>query len=81
MATNSITVDAIFEDGVFRPMQPLSLTPRQQVTLIVRFSSGPPAWPADVADIYQEIAAEDRRLAEAMWTTVKETWPASEERP
>jgi hypothetical protein len=37
-------------------------------------------WPEDVAELYQEIAAEDRRLAEAMWPIVAETWPADDER-
>ena len=30
---------------------------------------------ADFAEIYQEIAEEDRRIAESMWAGVKETWP------
>ena len=37
-------------------------------------------WPEDVAEIHQELAAEDRRLAEAMWPLVAETWPADDER-
>jgi hypothetical protein len=32
-------------------------------------------WPDEVARIYQEIAAEARLLAEAMFVTVAETWP------
>jgi hypothetical protein len=38
-------------------------------------------WPPDVAAIYQEIAADDRRLAEAMSATIRETWPANEGKP
>jgi hypothetical protein len=35
-------------------------------------------WPENVAEVYREIAEEDRRLAAAMLSTVRETWPASE---
>jgi predicted DNA-binding antitoxin AbrB/MazE fold protein len=80
MAGDSITVEAVFEDGVFRPVQPLTLAPRQRVTLVVQLSR-PAAWPADVAAIYQELAEEDRRLAEAMLPAVRETWPAGEGSP
>jgi hypothetical protein len=38
-------------------------------------------WPDDVAEIYRELADEDRRLAEAMPPTVQETWPAGEGQP
>jgi hypothetical protein len=38
-------------------------------------------WPENVAEIYQEIAEEDRRLAAIMFSTVRETWPASEAQP
>jgi predicted DNA-binding antitoxin AbrB/MazE fold protein len=80
MAHDSITVEAVYEDGVFRPVQPVALTPQQRVTLVVQLarSSG---WPADVAAIYQELAEEDRRLAEAMLPAVRETWPAGEGPP
>jgi predicted DNA-binding antitoxin AbrB/MazE fold protein len=81
MSTQAITVEAVFEDGIFRPVQPLPLASRQRVTLIVQVPDGPAEWPEDVAAIYQEIAAEDRRLAEAMLHGVKHTWPASEGQP
>jgi hypothetical protein len=38
-------------------------------------------WPDDVSAIYQELAEEDRRLAEAMFPALKESWPADEEEP
>jgi len=79
MSIPSLTVEAVFEDGVFRPVQPLSLPPAQRVTLTVRLTVPPREWPADVAAIYQELAEEDRRLAEAMLPAVRETWPASED--
>ncbi len=80
MSIPSLTVEAVFENGVFRPVLPISLPPAQRVTLTVRLTAPPRDWPADVAAIYQELAEEDRRLAEAMLPAVKETWPASEER-
>jgi len=71
MSTQSITVEAVFEDGVLRPLQPLTLAPRQQVTLRLEVSDAAPDWPADTAEIYREIEEEDRRIAESMWTGVK----------
>ena len=79
MLNNVITVDAVFEDGILRPLTPLSLPARQRVTLIVQVASEPDAWPEDVATIYQEIAEEDRRLAQAMWSGIRKTWPPDEE--
>ena len=79
--SQAITVEAIFEDGVLRPVQPLPLTPRQRVTLTVQVPRDPVTWPEEVAAIYQEIAEEDRRLAEAMLPAVRETWPPAEEKP
>jgi predicted DNA-binding antitoxin AbrB/MazE fold protein len=81
MSIQSITVEAVFEDGVLRPLQPLPLAPRQQVTLRLDVPDADSEWPADVAAIYQEIADEDRWLAEDMWAGVKETWPTDETRP
>jgi predicted DNA-binding antitoxin AbrB/MazE fold protein len=74
-----LTVAAIFEDGVFRPTEPLPLSTPQRVTLVVQFESGP-TWPDDVAAIYQEIAAEDRRLADSMLPGVRRSWPIDQER-
>lgn len=81
MDTQAITVDAVFENGLLRPLGPLPLAPSQRVTLTIRLSEARPDWPDDVAAIYQELAAEDRRLAEAMFGTVRETWPAGKEQP
>lgn len=49
-------------------------------TIIVQFEANERPWPDDVAAIYREIAQEDRRLAEALFPAVKDTWPADEER-
>jgi hypothetical protein len=32
-------------------------------------------WPDDVAALYKQLAEEDRRLAEVLHNTVRETWP------
>ena len=79
MTGTTITVEAVYEDGVLRPLQPLPLPSRQQVTLTLQVPQGTVKWPDDVAAIYQEIAEEDQRLANAMWQEVKRTWPADEE--
>ena len=75
MSVQAITIDAIFERGVLHPVQPLPLTENQRVRVTVQMPPLQAGWPADVAAIYEEIAEEDRRLAAAMWNTVKETWP------
>ncbi len=79
MSCNSVTVEAIFENGVLHPIQPLSLAPRQRVTVTVHVQTPEDAWPKDVAEIYQEIAGDDRRLAAAMFPSVRETWPVIED--
>jgi predicted DNA-binding antitoxin AbrB/MazE fold protein len=71
MSANSITVEAIFENGLLRPMQPLPLAAQQKVTITVQFQAEERPWPDDVAAIYQEIVEEDRRLAGAMSLTVQ----------
>jgi len=78
MSTTAFTVTATFEDGVLRPDRPLPLAPQQRVTLVVQIAEWAGEWPENVAEIYQEIADEDRRLCASMFPTVRETWPASE---
>jgi len=81
MSSTAFTVTATFENGVLRPDQPLPLAPRQRVTLVVQIPEAAGAWPENVAEIYRDIAEEDRRLSAAMFSTVRDTWPASEEKP
>lgn len=81
MSLGSITIEAVFEDGVFRPTQPVSLPARQPVRLIIQVPNQEADWPADTADIYAEIAEEDCRLAAALWPTVEKTWPVREAQP
>jgi predicted DNA-binding antitoxin AbrB/MazE fold protein len=72
MNGNSISVEAVFENGVLRPVRPLPLRANQRITITFQLPETRVTWPDDVAAIYQEIAAEDRRLAEAM-ASVQET--------
>jgi len=78
MSETLFTVEAVFENGILRPIQPLPLAPQQRVLVTIQ---GLPqrAWPADTAAIYQEIADEDRHLANAHFPLVEESWPPSEE--
>jgi predicted DNA-binding antitoxin AbrB/MazE fold protein len=78
MSSTALTCTATFEDGVFRPDQPLPLLAHQRVSLIVQLPAPPDSWPENVADLYREIADEDRRISAAMFSTMSETWPASE---
>jgi len=75
MSERLMSVEAVFENGVLRPVQPLPLQPQQHVTITLRLPGTAVAWPNEVAAIYQEIADEDRRLAEAMLPVVQESMP------
>ncbi len=77
MSPNIITIEAIFENGVLRPVQALSLPQHQRVTLTLKLAKTKECWPDNVAEIYQEIAEEDRRLSEAMFKEVRATWPSN----
>ena len=66
MKPTALTVTATFEDGLLRPDAPLPLSPNQRVTISVLVSGESDDWPEDVAEIYREIAEEDRRIAAAM---------------
>ena len=79
MSDSWMTFDAVFENGLLRPLQPLPLQANERVTVTLRKYT-PVAWPPDVAEIYHEIAEEDRRLAGAMFQIAKESWPANEEK-
>ena len=80
MSAATLTITATFEDGVLRPDRELPLAPRQQVTLVLQLPAEERVWPDNVAEIYRDIADEDRRLAGAIFPTVRETWPAAEVR-
>jgi predicted DNA-binding antitoxin AbrB/MazE fold protein len=77
VSTRTITIEAVYVGGVLRPAQPLPLSSDQQITITVQLPDGG-GWPGDVADIYREIAEEDRRLAAAMLGNVRSTWPAGD---
>ena len=76
VARTVITVDAVFEDGVLRPVEALPFHLHQRLTLRIDVPPADPVWPADTAEIYAELEAEDRALANRMFGTVRETWPA-----
>ena len=79
MSVNSITVQAVFENGVFRPKQAPPLQPHQEVTLIVQLPEPAKGWPKEAAEIYAGINAEDRQFAPASWPMVIESWPSDKE--
>jgi predicted DNA-binding antitoxin AbrB/MazE fold protein len=72
-----LTVEAVFEDGIFRPVTPVRLAEHQRVRITVNVVRVPREWPADTAEIYRELADEDRRLAAGMIGDVRATWPTS----
>src|SRR5205823_6510534 len=81
MSAKAITVEAIYEGGVFRPLHPCEIADAQRVKLTVQVADPADPWPPNTAAIYQEIADDERRLAAEMWPTVRETWPPEEESP
>ncbi len=78
MSEASITIEAVFENGTLRPVQPLLLQPDERVTITVH-RAPVTDWPPDTAEIYSEIEAEDRKLAQTMWSGIKSTWPKDKE--
>jgi len=80
MSSATLTITATFEDGMLRPDRALPLAPQQQVTLVLQLPDRSNPWPDNVAEIYREIADDDRRLAGAMFAGVRETWPVAEDR-
>ena len=68
----TVTIDAIYANGVFKPLTPLGLTENQQVTLQLVLPEGPrhrPApeavtfkgiWPTELADELEQALAEIR---------------------
>ena len=75
MRGESMTVEAVFQNGVLRPSKPLPLKSNQKVTLTVHWPTAENIWPSNTAEIYRELAEEDQRLAEAMQPLIQETWP------
>ncbi|MFO0810475.1 MAG: antitoxin family protein [Gemmataceae bacterium] len=78
MIAQPLTVEAVFEDGVFRPVAPVPLAQHQRVRITVSVAPAARAWPDDVAEIYRELADDDRRLATGMVGDIRATWPAGE---
>jgi predicted DNA-binding antitoxin AbrB/MazE fold protein len=74
MTPNVITTEAIYENGVLRPVGPLPLKPLQRVSLVIH-PSATKSWPENVAEIYEEINEEEKKLANSIWPAVQETWP------
>ena len=79
MSALPVTIDAVFEDGVFRPVTPVTFEPNQRVRITVNLLRVPREWPPDTAEVYRELAAEDRRIAAEMFGDVRATWPAVED--
>ncbi len=58
IAEHSIKVDAVFEDGVFRPTHPLPIAAHQRVTLIVQFPA------VSTGELNENEPAEDMSLCQ-----------------
>ena len=76
VARTVITVDAVYEDGILRPLETLPFSRNERLTLRIEVPDADPIWPADTAEIYAELEAEERALAAQMLGTVRETWPS-----
>lgn len=55
--SSNFTIDAVYENGVLRPVQPLSLKQDEHVTITVHGTTVT-EWPDDTAEIYKELEAE-----------------------
>ena len=78
MSASTVIVEAVFENGLLRPLASLPLAQNQHVQITIRVPAKVRPWPADVAAIYHETAEEDWQLVEAMAPLVRETWPKDE---
>lgn len=76
VARTVITVDAVYEDGLLRPLETLPFGRNERLTLRIDVPDADPIWPADTAEICAESEADDRALAEQMLGIVRETWPS-----
>ena len=81
MTPNVITTEAVYENGILRPVQPLPLEPQQRVSLVIHPAGLPKTWPDNAAEIYQEINEEEVKLANSIWPVVQETWPTDRDQP
>ncbi len=75
VARTVITVDAVFEGGLLRPLETLPFGPNKRVTLRIDVPEIDPIWPANTAEIYAELESDDRATAERMLAGIRETWP------
>jgi predicted DNA-binding antitoxin AbrB/MazE fold protein len=75
VARTVITVDAMFEDGMLRPLESLPFRRNERVTLRIDVPAPEPTWPADTAEIYAELESDDRATAERMLGSVRQSWP------
>ena len=75
VARTVITVDAVFEGGLLRPLESLPFGPNKRVTLRIDVPENDPIWPADTAEIYAELESDDREIAARMLGIVRESWP------
>jgi predicted DNA-binding antitoxin AbrB/MazE fold protein len=73
----TIQIDAVFENGVLRPLEPLTLVPNQRIRITVEIEPERP-WPEDTDELYRASAEEDRRIAETFGREMKATWPRQE---
>lgn len=76
MSALPTTIDAIFEDGVFRPVTPISLPEHQRVRITLNLDRPMRDWPSNTAEIYRDLAEEDRRISAGMVDDIRASWPA-----
>ncbi len=81
MQSNTVlTVDAIYDAGVLRPVEALPFRHNERVTMRIDVPLAPREWPDDTDEIYREIAAEELALANAMFDEVRRNWPKDDVR-
>ncbi len=65
VARTVITVDAVFEDGLLRPLEALPFEPNKRLTLWIDVPTADPIWPEDTAEIYAELNRGIKKKSEA----------------
>lgn len=65
VARTVIAVDAVFEDGLLRPLEALPFEPNKRLTLQISVPTDASIWPADTAEIYAELDRGNIKKSEA----------------
>jgi predicted DNA-binding antitoxin AbrB/MazE fold protein len=71
-------IEAVYEKGVFRPLQPLDLEEGQRVQVTLPQTSLPPPSPKEFAEQIRETHRVFGQLTEEEWDDISQSWKRGE---